>query len=492
MCSLVTFSGSLGYINQIQTLPTTLRDADNYSNHTNLPPACEHGNIFEEDVYFSHKIKYSAEAYCNVSGLNEETGFVLKIQTILLVIHCHGENQSFLWNGMFYKRWMYMPYSTIRIENCLLASISGKTFSGLSSLKNLIIEGGYRVSTDLCNRTIATNSWDKTDGGEPVCSRYLRFPPGIFSPLRNLKQLTLNTLKLNNSIWEEIRELRNLKELSMHDNDISILDKSIMSELRQLENLDLSNNYIQTIEKGSFKSQTKLYLINLSQNEIHDIEHDAFEELKNLKILNLRGNKITKLHGSMFKRLGNLKQMNLAVNGISEIEANAFIGMQNILSMTLDTNRVEEIQKDTFGHLLLLEELQLSNNEIKVVPSDTFIPRGNLTLLDISHNRISTLEYDHSDRPLSSTLEKLIMHNNNMTSTTWLTNSAFPALKTLDISQNRVRGQMTNTVWPKGLEHVNISDNESEGLKLIISDGLGLGTRLELLDASRNKIKRYQ
>ena len=485
MCSLVTFTGSLDYINQIQTPPTTLRNADNYSNNTNLPPACEHGNIFEDvHVYFSHKIKYSVEAYCNVSGLNEETGFVLKIPTILLVIHCHGENQSFLWNGMFYNRWMH----TIRIENCLLASISGKTFSGVSSLKNLIIEGGYRVSTDLCNRTIATNSWDKTDGGEPVCSRYLRFPPRIFSPLRNLEQLTLNTLKLNNSIWEEIKELRNLTELSMHDNDISILDKSIMSELRQLENLDLSNNNIQTIEKGSFKSQTKIYLMNLSQNEIHDIEHDAFEGLKNLQNLNLRGNKLTKLNGSMFKRLGNLKQLDLAVNGISEIEANAFIGMQNILSMTLDTNRVEEIQKDTFGHLLLLQELHLSNNEIKVVPSDTFMPKGNLKLIDISHNNISTIEYDDQSSPLSSTLEKLIMHNNNMTSMAWLTNSVFPALEALDISQNRVSGRMSNVAWPKTLAEVNASGNDIEHLTIVMPHGYGKEIGLKLLDASRNQI----
>ena len=191
----------------------------------------------------------------------------------------------------------------------------------------------------------------------------------------------------------------------------------------------------------------------------------------------------------MFTSLWNLDELNLSDNNITIIEENAFKGMHNILHIHLDRNMIERIPKHTFEHLVLLQDLHMSNNQIKVVTSDTFIPRGNLILLDISYNNITTLEYKDNASPLSTTLETLIMHNNNMTTTAgWLTHLALPSLKVLEISRNKLHGQLTNTAWPKGLDQVNVSENFIEDLKIIISDGIGLQTSLEQLNVRSNQI----
>ena len=460
---------------------------------TKLVPTTKHTECQLLDprrgVIYNQELRWSGTASCNSTVLNEETRFEFQDLTFSINFHCDGALTNKFWDGVHAKIILFRALRSIENEKCTQAGISSKAFKVESSvIMYLSIEGRYGAPCEFKGNT------DFQQGNVPFqveCPSYpLRSPVGKFSVLTvltDIEYLTLNALKLNDSIWKDIGGLTKMKKLSLQDNFITILNKETVSKLKNLQTLDLNNNDITALSKGSFQYQSDLYLLNLSQNKIRNIENDAFEGLKNLEILNLRGNHIAKLNGSMFKPLGNLKQLDLSNNAISEIEANAFIGIHNILHINLDTNMIEGIHKDTFGHLLLLEELHLSNNEIKVVPSDTFIPRGNLTLLDISHNNISTLEYDDIDRPLSSALQKVIMHNNNMTSMAWLANSAFPALEALDISQNRVRGQMTNVAWPKTLAKVNASRNDIEHLTIIIPHSFGK-ERSQLLDARHNQI----
>ena len=481
-----------------QTVELTSRGPGVHSSTTSdSPPVCKQRAIkYMSNIFISnYSLLYSDEANCNVRVLNEETGFLSKLANIWLTFQCHSVSPSSLWNGMFFDNTITSTaYRSIHIENCLLTSISRNAFTGLLRLRNLLIHGGYdNIRDDLsCNRSINEKYLEKTEAGEAICSRYLSFPPGIFSALKDLEQLTLNALKLNNSILEQIKGLTKLKELSLQYNSISTLDKDTISKLTQLKNLDLSYNDIKTISNESFhKSESYLHVLNLSQNKINTIACDAFDGLANLQILNLRDNQITRLYSPMFKSLWNLKYLTVAENNITVIEENAFQGMRNIIHLDLRKNMIKIISTDTLKHLLFLEELYLSNNQIKVVPSDTFIPKGNLTLLDVSYNNITTIEYTDNTRPLSSTLETLIMHNNRMTSTAWLTNAAFPSLKALEISENKVCEKMINAAWPKTLEEVNASMNDIEDLTIVIPDGFGKETSLKLLDASHNQITDF-
>ena len=275
----------------------------------------------------------------------------------------------------------------------------------------------------------------------------------------------------------------------MQGNNISVIDNDIVSKVSQLKTLDLRENDLQTISNESFKSQSDLYRLILSHNKIKYIANDAFEGLEALQVLKLNGNKITKIASSMFNSLTNLKELDLDDNDISLIEEKAFQGMRNILHLDLRRNKIKRIPTDTFGHLLSLQELHLSENYIKVVPSDAFIPRGNLTLLDISNNNISTLENKANASPLSASLETLITHNNDISSMAgWLTHSALPSLKILEMSHNKLRGRVTNTAWPRSLEQVDVSENDIEDLIINISDTLGIKTSLKQLDTSSNQI----
>ena len=315
----------------IQTpTPTTRVTILNSNKSIDLPQSCVHRHFKFKTSSNGRMSMYTEKAYCNVSVLNEDTGFDLQHETNSLKVYCLSALSSILWDRMFYQDEvdsLVFPHKvletkSIQIENCHLTTISRKAFKGLRLLRTLTIIGGYLdIHYSLCDHTKVTDTLGETNTDEAIC--YLQFPSGIFSPLKNLEQLTLNALKLNDSIWEQIGGLTKLQGLSMQSNSITVIEQGTLSKLKHLKKLDLSNNYIQAISSGSFTFQS----------------------------------------------------------------------------------------------------------DLRVLPSDSFIPKGNAILLDIAHNNISTIKYDEQSSPLSSTLEKLIMHDNNMTSTSWLTNSTFPALE---------------------------------------------------------------
>ena len=377
---------------QLQTLAPTTGGTDSpNSNTSDVPPICEQHDL--HNIYVTpYGRKLSKEAYCNVSALNEQTGFDLQHLTFSVRFYCHGAFPSSLWNGMFGDYWSSKLLLSVEIQNCLLTSISSNAFKGLSKLRKLIIQGGYDTPGDFCNQTEKADFLEETEAVEKICSRNLWFPSGIFSGLKKLDHLTFNAVKLNNSVWEQIGELRNLQNLSMQDNSISILEKDTLNKLTRLKTLDLTNNGIKTVLSKTFKSQAHLNWLNLSLNTINTIADDAFDGLVILQILNISGNQITTVYSRLFESLGNLKGLDLSDNNINIIEDDAFYGMRNILLLDLNRNKINRILNDTFAHLSSLKKLYLSNNHIYYAASDTFLSGGNLKLLDISYNNISTCE----------------------------------------------------------------------------------------------------
>ena len=152
MCCVVSFADCVASIVQIQTPATISRDTDVHSNTCNqcdLTLMCKHRNISIYPID-GHMSRYSQEANCNVSELNENHGFRLHYATKALTLYCRSAFPSTLWSGMFYQNKVhvvsvvpfYKVFRSIRIENCHVTTISSKTFKGLKFLRDLTIQGG--------------------------------------------------------------------------------------------------------------------------------------------------------------------------------------------------------------------------------------------------------------------------------------------------------------------------------------------------------------
>ena len=452
------------------------------------------------EIIHRYYIYQVSELFCSVNALHAGTETADSDSINSLKYHCLSDLPGILSDNLFIKR---LGLRFLEIQDCFLTRITSNALTKLSKLSRIIIQAGYKGDRkDKCvqARTLTARSSaeheEVSNATKKICSEnYLSFPKGILSGNKVLWHLQMEALRLNNSILTEIRELRRLQFLSLRDNYITAVPFDSIAKLTELTTLDISMNEIKEILKGAFKSQYNLKTLDISHNSIYTIAHGTFGGLIRLRELNLAGNQITTIISRMFEPLHPLKKLDVSDNYIELIEQDAFYAMDSLSYLYLNENNISILHNDTFSNLTLLEELYLSDNSIVEVSSDIFIRDGNLKLLDISFNNIAgfhsiNVNVNTNDRGyLSSTLEKLFLQNNSIVTIDWSTFLAFPSLKTLDISNNKIADRKIDIVWlPEQLEILNISGNAMDRLKIIISDAFGKTSSLKQLDASHNQI----
>ena len=414
----------------------------------------------------------SSELYCVVNSLDADTEIHIDALPRYVIYsvkyHCVSNLPGTLWYGLSAGAKKLL---SIELQNCRLTHIASNALTEITTLRRLVIqfEPLNGKGKGLCSHEYGPKNAAMSNTTKTVClENFLWFSKGIFSGNKLLKNLTMDGVMLNNSIWTEIRELRNLQQLSFCGNNITVLPTDSLTKLTKLTTLSLYNNRINGLFKRTFASQYYLEILNLSLNRIKTIEKHAFDGLKSLQVLNIAGNQITVLHAGMFEPLYNVQQLDLSNNHIKTIE----LGL--------------------FSRLNILKELNLSKNNIHEISNDIFIRDGNLKLLDISYNNISAFHFTNRNayrNYLSSTLETLFMQGNNIVTMDCSTLLMLPSLKTLDISNNTLHDVTIDIAeLPKQLGALNIAENRISAFQIFSSNALDKRSSLQHLDIRHNKI----
>ncbi|XP_043260675.1 chaoptin [Colletes gigas] len=310
-----------------------------------------------------------------------------------------------------------------------------------------------------------------------------------------------------------------------------VFPQRALRPLSELYWLDLDNNNFQTIEATAFYSFQRLRYINLESNRLHylperiflssvhpeltdvklgynfleAIPEFSFHNLTNLTALDLTGNRIKVLGSESILDCPKLVTLSLAYNRISRMEKNALYGLPSLRFLHLEFNKLTALDLDAISEIGGLDfALNVSYNAISVLNSGSSI--NNLTRLDLSFNNISQLPvdtfYNTPDlRSLDlqsnfiaalepgtffglSRLETLNLQDNKIESLRKQSFHGLSLLQQLDLSGNLLNQLPTEQFRNlKNLRILNLSDNKIRSLPRDVFEG----TKLEILDLSRNK-----
>lgn len=263
-----------------------------------------------------------------------------------------------------------------------------------------------------------------------------------------------------------------MSRLHLSHNMIRTLDKSTFASMSMLDELHLDFNQIETIDVDLFSSNILLARISLNNNRISRLDCSALMKLKYLNKIDLSVNRLEEfnttcisgtdldliIHDNLLQTLtlrkvasvhasrnqikhiyiedgiSNLKSLNLAKNNLTNMTG-IFQHLNTLETLDLSYNYVGKLNISTFANLTNLEHLNLGHTNLSNINFGTFFHQKELKSLDISYNNLNKINFDVF-LPYLKNLESLILDGNNLTEMEGLTNSMFPQLTMLSISNN--------------------------------------------------------
>ncbi|KAJ6725248.1 LEUCINE-RICH REPEAT RECEPTOR PROTEIN KINASE EMS1-LIKE [Salix viminalis] len=307
------------------------------------------------------------------------------------------------------------------------------------------------------------------------CKFYGVIPPSLAN-LTQLETLDLSFNSFNGSIPPFQRDgVANLAFLYLEHNQLNGVLNSSLFTLPSLQNLDLSSNQLGGQLDEFSDASSSLLMIELSNNNLSGSIPRSIFNLPSLIELNLLYNKFS---GPL--KLGDFKNQKdltyLALSGVSVESDNRSLAYVQLATLYLPNCNLTE-----FPNFLKkqnrLTGLDLSNNRIQgYVPS--WIWKTTLTTLYLSRNPVDFpktppfVKVNHStpiynEDGVSSfhiMLEDLRMSSCNIT-------GSFPEfirnqenLLYLDLSDNKLSGQIPKWIWNISLTYLNLSCNNFDFL----------------------------
>ncbi|XP_025419820.1 toll-like receptor Tollo [Sipha flava] len=251
---------------------------------------------------------------------------------------------------------------------------------------------------------------------------------GTFQTLIDLKELTIDSCKLNTLARESFRGLRQLRNLTVvtHNNDWTSVNMEVQSdafleELNMLERLDLSYNNMAKLPEAVFCSLQNLVYLNLTRNRLRHLELFHFGSSgqqkcgATLQVLDLSHNNFDSVNSQVFSHLSNLQELYLQGNVLSVIGDHGFDGMSALSVLNVASNRLVNLAPELFADTRELREMYLQNNTINVLAPGLFNELSRLLVLDLSENQLTEEWVNAATFTGLVRLVLLSLSNNNIT-----------------------------------------------------------------------------
>ena len=260
----------------------------------------------------------------------------------------------------------------------------------------------------------------------------------------------------------------------------------------------------------SLVSHTKFYFYLLfkftpESNNLHGKLPEELSALSYLEKLNLADNSISgSIPSTMLSndKPSSLVSLDLSSNQLSSSIPLSLYNQQLLKTLKVGDNALTGSISDGVRHLYSLVEFNISHNLFhgRLIPNGILSPseyavwnanifrssRSTLKILDISNNRL-TGQLFRTDLDFKA-LHTLIMDQNSLVGT--IHNDRlhdFVSLSTLSFSANEITGTIPESIGDlKSLRNLNIGQNQLTGT---IPTNLGNLRNLEVLDVSENQLK---
>ncbi|KAM3327873.1 hypothetical protein P3S68_033335 [Capsicum galapagoense] len=421
------------------------------------------------------------------------------------------------WRNWQFNASLFLPFKNLEVLRLRGHSLANWTPNkGFDKLKQLPNLESLDLSGNNFNRSIFLSLSRLTSlKSLNLGSNNLRSGIGRLSGLHNLEILDLSVNFLNDESVHSVLELNTsgttLKKLDIRNNRFqSFIPNEDLGTLRNLTYLLLDGN---TLDKdflqhsGVMLSLKVLSVSNCNLNGTLPVQ--GLCDLKYLEELSLSFNNF---HGNLPPCLGNLtflRVIDLTQNQFTgNIASSPLSGLLSLEYLLLKDNNFEiPISFESFANHSKLKYVIPDDNSLVVQTSvKSWIPKFQLEALSLTNNcsdMPNFLHYQRNLRQLSlsecnmggnfpnwllennTRLEEIYLDGNAFTGTLQL--SFLPNLKTFDISNNKIQGQLPpniGSIFPNMLR-LQMSKNMIEGT---LPSSFGDMKNLQCLDLSYNKL----
>ncbi|KAL3504902.1 hypothetical protein ACH5RR_034743 [Cinchona calisaya] len=303
--------------------------------------------------------------------------------------------------------------------------------------------------------------------------------PEALRRMSNLKELDLSSNPLNGDIIPQIRCLPSLEELylsTIYPSHAFIPALSALCGLRNLKVLNLRDNFLDesSIPSCLFNNGSSLEILDISQNKLKYSSSFFFSgicRLQKLKTLSLNGNLIQGGIDPCLSKMTSLVSLDLSFNLFQgNFPSFIFCNLTSLVALFISDNKFDgTLSFATFANLSNLRYIDLSNKDFMVnTESPSWLPSFQLMSLKLRNCRINNDQ--------GRVVPSFISHQ---------TRFATSSLEILDISDNRLSGQLSSNIrnsFPE-LDYLNTSSNAFKGE---IPSSYGNLTKLVVLDLSNN------
>ncbi|MES2803264.1 MAG: leucine-rich repeat protein [Bdellovibrionota bacterium] len=201
-----------------------------------------------------------------------------------------------------------------------------KDFEGLENLKALFFYDIYQEFSE--------GAFDNLTSLEALHIDSKRLPQGLFKNLKNLRQLYISGdfTSLPSNLFDENSNIQYLGITG----DLTTIPANIFDKLLKLEKLSLSWNKLSSLPSGVFDYNTKLKILDLNRNQLQTFPSGIFSRLSDLKALCLFNNPIESLKNGVFANLKMLEQLRLTPSeGLLSLEEGVFSDLASLKFLTL-------------------------------------------------------------------------------------------------------------------------------------------------------------
>lgn len=370
----------------------------------------------------------------NVTSSREREKWSRIISSYLPNITALSLCQCSLFGPLFKSFWQLRSLSVLRLDlNDLSREVPGM-FASFSSLTTLSLVG---------------------------CGLEGLFPEVIFG-IPSLENLDLSHNKLLSGSIPPFTQKGSVKSMRLSFTNFSGLIPSSISNLRSLSEIDLSNCLFTGSLPSTFASLTELTYVDLSYNFFTgSLSSTLFRGFSNLVYLNLGFNSFSGgIPPSVF-RLPSLLEVRLSNNRFTGVlEEFPVVNLSNVVTIDLSSNQLEGHVPDSFFQLDSLEYLDLSKNLFSDVRS-----------LSSSSYGISKVKEMHLASCELHDFPEFIKYSD--------------VLEYLDLSNNRIVGEIPSWIWRPELRFLNLSVNHLKDLQ----KPYHMSAALQFLDLHSNKLR---
>ena len=342
-------------------------------------------------------------------------------------------------------------------------------------------------------RMLAKNNFTNLEVLEISCNFITDLKELTEPGFRNLKVIYLHTKVKDISFLEKVH-FDKLEDLSLIGNNFNFVDPIAKAPfVKNLKKLDLYKNGIKSIEGFNLGKFEQLILLVLSNNNIKDLDRinkDTFKILADIKLEENELQDIEGLENLNEYYFDNVKNLDLNSNKIKNVDILKKFNFNNLQILNLNNNKIVHIDFLRELNAKNLSELLLNHNFIKIFEPLTQSNFPEIKILQITDNPNVT-DFDFLYRLPFPKLEKLYCCGYSaLKDINFLKKKNYDNLKYLSLTRNQIMDiDVLKDCNFRNLVYLSLEENAIKNINVFSNVCF---KDLEELYMDRNKIDSIQ